>query len=447
MSVLIGLLTYVQVKESLPRFVFLVVCTLLFIASMVIFPWGQNDDSSAKRLINLAGRSRGAVATDESHQVVTQGNTTINSHSVTQYIVTAAEARQISLGTGRAELFPELNAIVQPEVRAAMEAKLYARFQEFTDIVLARFEGRGAFLYSRFTDPRFIAPLASSHRAFAETGDRALGEILAGLLVEFAEVTPVRSRREIVLREAIECAPKLTSSYFAALATILLLQQKTFYRSGLNDLLTAIDDEFEPYRNRLPLSRLDASHMAAVGTGDYYLGLDLAGGPYGAIHRKYANLMYEPFPLQDAPESVRIEDAKSPILGYVDTSEGDPTQGTVRVLPDFANELLSQDFKVQAESLKWPAYKKDLRRFIQERAITVADLKRKIVDSHPELGRFMNHVEEMQFVVFTLSPVGIMLARQEIARHSPQDAAQIDAFFKDPFPAEAAQHSNSKELP
>ncbi len=97
---------------------------LLFIASMIMLPWGQNDDGSPRRLIdvNVRGRNNATnISGERSPQIYSHGRGAIQAHTDSGTIniveVTASEARQISIDAGRSVLLPEINAIGLPEAQ------------------------------------------------------------------------------------------------------------------------------------------------------------------------------------------------------------------------------------------------------------------------------------------------------------------------------------------
>lgn len=77
-----------------------------------------------------------------------------------------------------------------------------------TDKVLDRINETNPGLFVRWDDPRFLAVVTSAQRSYAETGDEDLTDVLASLVVGLAAL-PIRSRREIILRQAVDLAPKL----------------------------------------------------------------------------------------------------------------------------------------------------------------------------------------------------------------------------------------------
>ena len=117
--------------------------------------------------------------------------------------------------------------VVLREGRAVAEAVITERTGHITDLVFDRINVRDTELFNRFEDPRFLAALTSAQRSYAETGDEDLAEVLASLVVELAS-QPIRSMHEIVLRQAIDVAPHLTSPHLRALAVNMYLTRFNF---------------------------------------------------------------------------------------------------------------------------------------------------------------------------------------------------------------------------
>jgi hypothetical protein len=220
------------------------------------------------------------------------------------------------------------------------------------------------------------------------------------------------------------------------LSVILNLTRRTYTSPVyLAELLDLLENDLSPYFDQIPTSAMDLGYMGTTEAGVYYG--NLGSGPYKSLHTAYANLMYEPFTLAELPDGVVSADAEAdgrgePFLGWLRGEETKPEESRkYRVMSEYAKELLDDCVKTQLEVTGWPSYKKDLRKFIRNRSISEAELKQLIAEQKPALGRLLNQVESTAALGFELSPIGLMLARQEIAGRSPEDAAQIDSFFDD----------------
>ena len=208
-SALGAYLAWAQVANDLAKWSIYLIAALLLIASVLAFPCGRNDDGSPRRLLNVRVRGRNNptfVSGDGSMNTTTvlstgKGPVSVN---VDGLQVTLTELRQLSLDASRAEVLPAARAVASETVIAEIDR----HSDVMTDKVLDRINETNPGLFVRWDDPRFLAVLTSAQRSYAETGDEDLADVLASLVVGLAAL-PIRSRREIILRQAVDLAPKL----------------------------------------------------------------------------------------------------------------------------------------------------------------------------------------------------------------------------------------------
>ena len=296
-------------------------------------------------------------------------------------------------------------------------------------------------LFVRWADPRFLAVLTSAQRSYAETGDEDLGDLLANLVASIA-AQPIRSRREIILRQAIDVAPRLTTAHINALTVNMYLGNYQLTQPLDTDaLIGAFDTLLSPYYGRLPTSALDYQYMSSTGVCYIDQLQSFGGGPYQTLLRKYPNLMYPVFTfaeLQDNLLSVENREENIKLLLPLAESPDDVVeteQGTAinteklrfRVAPDRVASILSNDRNAE-QHLTPP--EKELRNLVRQRSFTEQALQER-VRVEPELADFLDFFQRSGLGI-NLNPVGFMLARHEIASRAPETAALIDSAFDEP---------------
>ena len=107
-SALMIYLAWAQIADHLAKWSFGVIGGLLFIASMIMFPWGRKDDGSPRRLINVNVRGRNNptfTAGDSSTNTANVLNTGAGTVNVNGLQVTLTELRQLAIDAGHAEKF------------------------------------------------------------------------------------------------------------------------------------------------------------------------------------------------------------------------------------------------------------------------------------------------------------------------------------------------------
>jgi hypothetical protein len=72
---------------------------------------------------------------------------------------------------------------------------------------------------------------------------------------------------------------------------------------------------------------------------------------------------------------------------------------------------------------------RSLREFALARSISSDHFKTKIAQNYPDLAAFFDTVQSTNALDLELSPIGIMLAKYEVEKHWPEDAARIDQSF------------------
>ncbi|SON59279.1 hypothetical protein MSIMFI_00762 [Mycobacterium simulans] len=436
-------LAWEQVANRLPQWSLYAVLGGVAILALITLPLGVNDDGSTFRIISkVSGRNNSSVISGDQSPV--SGNVIVAGKRHTVVVVTAAEARQISNDTGRNELMRDTKAITMPDARAAVDETLNERFGELTDMLIDRINVKDAHLFNRFADPRYIAPLGSAHRTYAETGSKQLGETLSGLLAELA-AQPVGSRREIFPRQAVEVTRVLTIEHVNSLAVKLFITDFMFAEPYDTDMLIhALDTLLSPYYGRIPTSRWDYQYMSSTGVCEDGQFGAWAREPYQALYKKYRNSMYPAlrtadlkgkFLSEDGPyneESERLllifaeseDDVRVTDRGTLISQEG----ARFRVAPDRVAKVLgtthdAEKYMTEAE--------KELRAIVLARTISLDDFKKRISESKPALATLLDTIQKTGALHFPMQPVGFVLAQHEMNSRAPQLATLIDKIFDD----------------
>lgn len=355
-------------------------------------------------------------AGNQSTQAVVQNGTIVFSGH------TYGEIRQIAIDAARAEVLPAARQIAAELIEERVGA--------VTDMVLHRMLEKDPELLRRFEDPRFLAPLITAQRSYAETGDDELGSLLSGLLTSLAQ-EPIRTRREIVLREAIDCAPKLTSQHLSALSVIVLLQGFSFpIARNITHLLDLVNEFFEPYYDSIPHTAFEYQYMGATPVGSY-----LPFGvidPYKTLHDSHPQAMYDHILEADLKDSFDMsqnsvaEELKRVLAKLPAEHPDDVLQ--FKIAPNEAVRILNPKSGASGELNET---EQKLRKLILSKSAKSTELRTTAHTTHPALAEFLDTLDRSQAVEFQLSPVGMMLARHEIVSRTPELAGGLDSFFND----------------
>lgn len=306
------------------------------------------------------------------------------------------------------------------------------RIELILNRIIDRMREKDEALLNRFKDPRFLAALVSVEKSFAETGDEELGEILSGLLADLASKS-IRSRREIVLRQAVECAPRLTTKHLNALSVIFRISRIRYpYASTASELIAAIDNDLSPYYDAVPKDAFDYEYIGATEAGTY---LRMTQSPVSErIYTAHRNALYKPFVINDFVSEVNqgiaieeIESRMNDVVSVIRLVPEDPEQ-RLKLEPEASDRILSVDSAV-ISTLK-PG-EQSLREFLRGRSLTQAEFGAAIREEQPNLADFLEHLGLTGAFNLQLSPVGLMLARHEMVSRAPETATQLDTLFDD----------------
>ncbi|WP_335583140.1 LPO_1073/Vpar_1526 family protein [Mycobacterium sp. MS1601] len=340
-------------------------------------------------------------------------------------VLTVTEIRAIALDVAKSVFLDSL---------PIAKDLINARTEEITDEVIRKIAEKDEKLYERFRDPRFLGPLASSQRSYAETGDPELGGILSGLLADLAG-EPIRTRREIVLRESIECAPKLTTRHLNALTVIFRVTRVGHNLAlGPKELVSLLDGELRPYFGEVPSDSFDYSYMGATQAGTYMP--TLSSTVYSRIYTAHRNAMYDPIDVNELTqfytESIdQLTADLNHIVHLIEVPYAISGSQKFKLRTDKVKRILSVDTKV-INGLSGAETK--FRDFLRNRSVDERQFTSILREESPELAQFLDHLQRTDALSFQLSPVGIMLARHEMESRSPETAAQVDVLFEDSDP-------------
>lgn len=445
-SALVGVTTWLawlQVADRLPQWSLYAVLGGVAICALLALPIGESEDGTTLRLINkVRGRNNQAVAASDDASVTgnvfATGKATVHQHGLQ---VTLADIRRVSIDASHAEVLPAARAVAGDTAVDVIDQRIGV----ITDKVIEQINEKDPKLFVRWQDPRFLAALTSAQRSYAETGDESLADLQANLLTALASQR-IRTRREIILRQAIDVAPRLTNEHVNALAVNMYLTSfkinEPYYEPDW--LIRALDTLLSHYYGRLPTSALDYQYMSSTGVCYTDQLRAFASGPYEILHGRYANAMYPSFTIDDLGEilsdtnpsrakfqemlaaHVTSEDAiVSTDQETVVTREG----ARFRVAPEYAPRILARERDGAAQRLT-PEEQK-FREMVLQRTLTAEQFKDEVTKLKPKLAEFLNNIHRIGALTYPLHPVGFILARQEIDLRAPQLAAVIDAAFDD----------------
>lgn len=142
-----------------------------------------------------------------------------------------------------------------------------ARAEEVIEKYIERLQSEAPESVTSLNQPDMQYALLNAQKAHARVGDENLADVLVDILVERSK-EPQRNLMQVILNEALEVAPKLTSSQIDILSTLFLLRYVKF--QGLNQFFSLknyIISISENLIENLPLNESMYSHLQYSGCG------------------------------------------------------------------------------------------------------------------------------------------------------------------------------------
>lgn len=435
-------LTWLGVADKLPPWSLYAVGSVVLVASISQFPV-KGEDGSPRPFVSTLVRGRGNVNIVAGDQSPMSGNV-IGTGRSTQHItfsgseLTYSDVRQIASDVGQVEVLPAVREVASQAVVVEIES----RIGWMTDKVVDRLNEQDPKPFGSFESPRFLAALTSAQRGYAETGDDELGEMLAGMVSGLA-TEPIRSRKEILLRQGIDVAQRLTTEHVNALATIMYIEyMRLDPRFNLEGFISAYDGLLKPFYGRMPTGELDYQYMSSVGVCHAIpFRRGLPGGVFESLRDHNKNMMYPLFTTADMKANVfgdadlEGQDIQKLFIPLTVNPEG------VKYTPDGRTEVHIEDarFRLHPELAQTlfsdtpshdgtplPEWQVKMRDLALQRMLTPAQLEQKIRAEKPELAEFLDNAYRTGCFHYRLHPVGFIIAKYAIESHAPHMAQAVD---------------------
>jgi hypothetical protein len=211
---------------------------------------------------------------------------------IVQTGVSASEVREIALDVYRS------NFLV---LRGIAEQVAADRAEGLTREFLGSLERENAGLLSRMQDPDMLSVLFTAQAGFARSGEPDLEAALVDLLVDRAGQGE-RDLKTLVLNEAIETLPKLTSVQRRALALCFLFRYTAYTYLFSIDKFYSRMEQWGPIIDIGTLKRADLQYLQAAGAGS----LSISSAPLAMLLAENCRgFFYTGFAAEDIPEAIR----------------------------------------------------------------------------------------------------------------------------------------------
>ncbi|WP_155947104.1 LPO_1073/Vpar_1526 family protein [Pseudacidovorax intermedius] len=260
-------------------------------------------------------------------------------------------------------------------------------------------------------NPSMQAALYNAQKAYAITGDNDLEGVLVNILVERA-AHDKRTIQQITLDESIIVAPKLTFEQMDALTLNFLFSRtsKSNVRN-IKDMTAFLRDEVAPFVSSAKINRTVFEHLEYAGCGSFMDANHLRALPEifrikykgifsrGGSAEDYASLLENP----TARENLLIRCLR------------DSTLLQICALTD------SHLDEICANNALPPEITKTAKVMFEQHTMNVQEIQTEIVKMCPELEKLFSDWVNTDLSNFSLTTVGIAIARANLKRRTGVD--------------------------
>ena len=435
-TLILGFLTYTQVEGQLARWAFGIVLGLLFIASMIMFPWGGDNDGSARRISDIQprGRRHATLVSDDAGpptgniQNTGDGNVTVTS---------GLTVAQIS------ELKKHLDDQVAGQVEVFVERRMDAYAQDvakYTGEANAQAMAMGRHLITEFVErmaeraPQNISSLGTAdmqnailnaQTSAAVTNDEDLAGTLVDILVDKSAAEP-RSFKGVVLSEALLVAGKLTPDQINLLTALLIVERTIVHSNNtVESVLARLDSRCQPLYGKLPATKATLQYMVYTGVGSVVQTFPDSLSVPKSIADTYDAVFTNGFAADDLPDGLKQLSGRLPTVDRRISGEADRLRfafASSQTLNTYRDEgKLNEPYLSNIEAMQT---------LISQGKVGGEKVMEIAHEETPALADFLSSLDSIDASTFELSSVGIAIGQANWRRLLPNDVPDVDIWLR-----------------
>ncbi|ELB89628.1 hypothetical protein Rwratislav_28518 [Rhodococcus wratislaviensis IFP 2016] len=323
-----------------------------------------------------------------------------------------------------------------PALTASARVQFEERAEELTRNVIERVISVEPEMLDRLREARVQIALGTAQRGYAESGDDDLREILSELVVGTIR-EKARTHRDLILRQSIDIAAKLTSEQLNALAVLVQLSNTHFPNcTGARSLLRSVRASYSYYIGALPTSTGEYSYLASIGCGtEVQLTPELFGGvtdtPLNILYKNHRPLLHKNFYPDELTKDVTIGEIGHLVMPILLTqslsAEMTVPRFQYRATKEFAERTFDKDGNegiIPSADANFAQYLRE-HTLSEERFITLAE------EEFPEIASMFDQVVSTRGIYFQLNAVGRILCCQTAISHAPQKRRVFESILLD----------------
>ncbi|KXO92321.1 hypothetical protein AXK56_04410 [Tsukamurella pulmonis] len=269
---------------------------------------------------------------------------------------------------------------------------------------------------------RVQAALFSAQSGFAENGTEELRDVLSKLLLQLIK-EPSDTTTEAILRQAIDAAPRLTSTQLNAVSVIAKLTYTSMTNAmSPTHLFNGLEVNYAAYYDAIPSSQLEYSYIGSVGVGFMLYGTT----PFEHIHKTYKSIMFAPIMYGEIPHEIRAKLEAEYNQGVSVASDGTEELQIPVAYQEALRNWDGSDYGAPTGTVI------ELSKYLKSRIespLSIDDLKALMKKRNPRLFAFLSQLSETNALHFQLNMVGVMIAGIEQENRDPSTPAVVMQVF------------------
>lgn len=338
------------------------------------------------------------IGDDVQKQVAGDGSTNIQSGTITIHQgISYKDVKEIALDIFNA------NFLKLSQNAAEIATK---RAEELTENFLKKLQKEAPSSIKSMENPAMQMGLYAAQRAYAKTGDKDLGEILIQILVDRAQLEK-RELEQIILEESLNIAEKLNSEQFDFITLVFIIRNiYIFNATNLNKLKSVLNIYITPFIDKLSNNKLCCSYISYTGCGNYLQFIS-----YGSIEAQL--LQTYPGLLCKGCDEKTVKSILEVPHKYTNFLMTSPHYGNMIQINSMNKDV------IQKRCAEMGFSENDHRKIVKlfEMSLMSKDeVKNWLINNFPFMGLLIKNWDSSGMANFTLTPVGIAIARANIKR-------------------------------
>jgi hypothetical protein len=289
-----------------------------------------------------------------------------------------------------------------------------SRAEEITDGFLNKLAVNYPAAIANAKDPDFQMALLQVQREYARSGDKELGDILVDILVDRSAQSG-RSLRQLVLKDALDTAPRLTPAEFAILTVLWWVRHVRCSVSNPIELSNAIRQSLIPFAGALTTNSAEYRHLESCGCLSVGIGqTDIVD----VIRQMYQGIFTDGFP--------RTEESAGKLLeaGALRQCLRNPEHLQVGVIQEYELDALAKKTGQQQ-------YRQRLGALFNTGIMNTPAVEQELIKNVPAIGPVINIWRSSLMKHSDLTATGIAIGHANW-RRATGNHEDVEIWLKDP---------------